>query len=275
MKLEKTTAKMIAFFVLIGVFSLSCSGVLGSRGSIAITIPGADEDSARSLVGYADANETYKGTLIYGNAGAGYTSQVFYEGSSLATSGNSFVVNNIPIGTYVFGVLIQDINNFLIGLAIKEISIKAGSNNAAMSVGPGITTAQIGNIVFGEDPIAFMEENKDKYSVSFSEDKIVFIDSSAGSQNHPDNADVSVSFSAIFSNDLSNSITQAEAFLIDSSGVVTSTSALAAGSNGNGFSGADGDIAATVAQGSAGVQFKLTASDNTSYVYNLYLKDVQ
>ncbi len=268
MKFEKAMIMRMIFSVLIGVIFLSCFGVSGAHGQIEIVIP--DIDGARSLKGYTIANGgDIKGTVIYGNAGQGYTSEVFYTGTTLTQPNNSFVLTNIPIGTYIFGILIQDSKNYIIGLAIKEVDIFAGSNEVSIRIGPGIQSAQIGNINFGTNPIQFVVDNQEKYSVSFGEDRINFIDNTPKSTNHPDNADVMVSFIPMFSKLDSHGIVSVEAFLIDKSGKVNTQNI--------GSFESDSVVTATVQKGNAGVRFKLYESTNstgTPYVYDVYLKDV-
>lgn len=268
MKFEKAMIMRMIFSVLIGVIFLSCFGVSGAHGQIEIVIP--DIDGARSLEGYTNTGGgDIKGTVIYGNAGQGYTSKVFHTGSTLTQSKNSFVLTNIPTGTYIFGILIQNSENYIIGLAIKEAVISAGSNEVPIKIGPGIQSAQIGNIIFGTNPIQFVVDNKNKYSVSFGKDRINFIDNTLESTNNPDNADVEVSFTPMFSKDNTHGIRSAEAFLIDASGNVSVKSL------GSVFS--SGVVTAKVTKGNAGVRFKLyesTDSNGTPYVYDVYLKDV-
>ncbi len=268
MKPKKETVMIITFSILTGVMALSCFGAFGTHGQIEIVIPNAD--AARSLEGYDGTGEvSIKGTVVYGNAGQGYTAREFYSGSTLTESNNSFVLTNIPTGTYIFGILIQDSNDIVIGLAIKQVVISAGINNVPIRVGPGIESARIGSIDFGTDPIQFMENNKDKYSVTFGEDRISFIDKTANSTNHPDNSDVEVSFIPIFSKNNTHEIVSAKAFLIDESGNVSEVDSAEYSS--------DGKVTATVTKGKAGVRFKLYDSlDSTAipYVYDVYLKDI-
>ena len=138
----------------------SCSGVLGGDYNVRISIPQLASADGRYIA--TDASSGYivvlKGDKIYSlNKFSGQRS--------------GFDIY-LPLGTYIFGVVLLDSDDKNVGLAIKERAVKEGVNEFTFDVGPGIH-----EFLIGEESIEDMF-TPDSYSTSFAENTI-FI-------SHPD-----------------------------------------------------------------------------------------
>lgn len=140
----------------------TCSGVIGGDNMVRISVPGMG-DTGRYISG--DANSGYvvvlQGDKVYSLNE--FTSVAYQE----LVNGNVYIAN-LPVGTYIFGiVLLDDITDDNVGLAIKELKVEAGFNDFLIDVGPGIDSLMVNS----QDYEDFF--TPDGYNVSFANDTII------------------------------------------------------------------------------------------------------
>jgi len=167
MKMNKTikkTALLIVLASLALLFLSACSGVLGGNYNVRISVPQLASGDGRyvsdsAVSGYAVVLAEDDNKVFSLNRFSDLDFQEFIHGN--------VYIANLPVGTYIFGIVLLDAEDNNVGLAIKKREIKEGFNDIVIDVGPGISTFYINEISF-EDFFA-----PDGYSTIFDEDTII------------------------------------------------------------------------------------------------------
>ena len=133
----------------------ACSGVIGSDYNVRISIPQL---------------ASVDGRFISANASSGYfvvlKGDKIYSFNEFSGQERLFGIN-LPLDTYIFGVVLLDSEERNVGLAIKERKIEEGVNEFTFDIGPGIH-----NFSIDGHKIEELFNNPEGYIVSFADNTI-------------------------------------------------------------------------------------------------------
>jgi hypothetical protein len=152
----------IILTVLAAVFALSaCSGVIGGETSVVFSLSDGRHVSASASQGYVVALKKDK---VY--------SLNQFEGEAFEyLKDDKVVIANLPVGEYVFGIILQDASENNVGFAVKEYEVKRGLNTLTIDVAPGVTNCSVqgisGDVFDLEDP------PEEIHNLEFAEDTAI------------------------------------------------------------------------------------------------------
>ncbi len=161
---------LIVLAAMAAVILLSaCSGVVGGETTVRISLP---QSSSEGLFVSPDAEEDgAEGYVIVLKKDKVYSLNLF-EGEALeAFIDGQVVIANLPVGDYVFGVVLQDSSGDNVGLAIKEYTVKRGLNTLSIEVAPGIETCEIEGI--DGDVFDFQDPPEEIQTLEFAENTVI------------------------------------------------------------------------------------------------------
>jgi len=144
----------------------TCSGVLGGDTMVRITVPGLDDGTATGRLVSDDATEGYVVVLKKDKV---YSLNNFDSDAFFQLKGGNVVIANLPLGDYIFGVVLVDGDpgEQVVGIAVKEFEVKSGLNSYWIDVGPGISDIRVNGLDYSD---FFKPEG---YTAEFAEDTII------------------------------------------------------------------------------------------------------
>jgi hypothetical protein len=152
----------IILTVLAAVFALSaCSGVIGGETSVVFSLSEGRYVSTVAVEGYVVALKKDK---VYSlNQFEGEAFEYLKDGK--------VVIANLPVGEYVFGIILQDASENNVGFAVKEYEVKRGLNTLTIDVAPGIDDCSVEGI--SGDLFDFQDPPDEIHSLEFAEDTVI------------------------------------------------------------------------------------------------------
>ena len=163
LNIKKPVIGILAAAVIIVLLS-ACSGVIGGDYNVRISVPQLASGSSRYISPAATS-----GYIVVLQENKVYSLNNFSDKAYQEFVNGNVYIANLPVGDYIFGIVLLDDSDENVGLAIKKREIKKGFNDIVIDVGPGISTLTIqGN------PLPFEDIFKpDEYPVMFADNSII------------------------------------------------------------------------------------------------------
>ncbi len=165
LNIRKTVIGIIAAAVIMLLFS-ACSGVIGGDYNVRISVPQLASGGGRYISG--SANSGYV-VVLKENSNGVYSLNKFSDAAFYEFIHGNVYIANLPVGDYIFGIVLMNPADVNVGLAIKKREIKEGFNDIEIDVGPGIGVFAIQSIPFPFEDIFKPKE----YPVMFANDTII------------------------------------------------------------------------------------------------------